>query len=372
MAFSMMTQSCGKACKQEEDFKITLGIESLEMSDENEDDLFEDVLVTIAWDGIVEKMTKTSGEPDEFQELKEFTIHSSSENLTEKLKLCPIMFNLSRGCDDLGSVKLPIPKCVAEAVLCADFNSQTVINDLKFEVKGDQNGKMTVKFGIEKISCDEASKKIYQKLQIHKNDRKKNERKIKSKKKNASGSDEEVEEELDEETCSGFKCPHELPDHCKQDLGLSKSVYRIINGNLVNVEDKIGICGEKCQATRKIVKNICKENSSVPLSKLFEFKDDDPKCVDLFHKTSLEYPECGGQRTNVPVESKGRLQKNNWMERNLQEEDLLRKLCEKYGIDADEVRALGEKVEKCKTKKTRKKKFRKSKNVESIPAENKT
>lgn len=349
MATSLMSHSCGDACKEETQYLVSFAVTSLEMTDEDEEELFSEVLVVITWDGNVVKLMKSDQDlMGDFVEKMELLVHASPETFSKKLKSSPIMVNLSREGNDLGTIKLTLSDCLIDSVLCQEFNSQIVSKELKFVKDDEENGAMKVNFRIEKISNDAVSENLNKTMQAKLGKRVK---KTKKDKENSSDKDS------NDDSCKDFLCPDELPEQCKQNLGLNQNVYRIINGNLINVKDKIG---QKCPVSEKI--------SSL---NRYEFNDGEPNCEVVFknspclhrEQTKIVSPECNDRSlsSKLPDENYRNRPKDDWIDRNIQEEDLLKKLCIKYGIDADEIRAVGQKVESKKVKKLKKKKLKDTK-----------
>jgi hypothetical protein len=374
MTSTLSSNPCGDACKDEAEYLMSFKVTSLKMTDADEEELFSEVLVAIAWDGNVVKIMKND-DSQEFKDKVYLLVHASPENLSMKLKKSPIMLNLSRGCNELGIVKLPLSVCFADAVKCEDFESQTVSNEFKFVHEGEENATISVSFRIEKLPEDEITKSLYKTMTSKLGKR------MKKMKKN--GAVEENEIDSDDEFCADFQCPDEMPEHCKQDLGLSENVYRIINGNLINVKDKIGPCGQKCPVARKYIKELCTSPpENLPSSSRYDFKDDQPKCRELFktpsclskNQTKVACPDCGGRKSTAKsssVEKSKKCRDDTWIDRNIQEEDLLKKLCSKYGINVDEVRAIGQATKKVKkVKKNNVKKTKKTSVAPKLPCLN--
>lgn len=137
---------CGLFCQTEAEFSLKFVVTALSLTDEDEDNGFEDILVTITFDGNVFKI-------DDFKETAEggvelvgrgLDLRLTPEKFSEKLRTCPIMFNLSRGCNELGTVKLEFSECFMDAPKCEDFEKQSVSNDLKFIKENEMNGLMAL------------------------------------------------------------------------------------------------------------------------------------------------------------------------------------------------------------------------------------
>lgn len=371
-----MTQPCGDDCNQETEFLVSFVVMSLEMTDRQSSQLFKDVLVVITWDGNVVKLKNENEDAEEFIESMKLLVHGTPNHMATILKTSPIMFDVSRGCSELGSTKLEISECFADAVLCADFNSQTVTVDLKFSKNEIDNANMTAYFRIQKLLNDGNSQNLFKELSSKKSDHAKKLEKQRKKLEAGGADNDDYDDDSENDPCDDFACPDDLPEHCKRDLGLNQNVYRIINGNLLNLKDKIGPCGEVCPVAGKYIKELCKsEPEDVPLSSRFHF-DSEPKCGEIFdasrscgckRQTNVTCPDCGGRlpsralsmQKDIRAEPRQQLCKDNWIDRNIQEEDLLKKLCDKYGISVDEVRAIGQETDSGKCKKTKKRKVKK-------------
>lgn len=369
MATKLMKEPCGGTCFEEAEFLVSFVVTSLEMMDADEDELSKDVLIVATWDGNVMKLTNTKGDDaKEFSESLDWMIHSTPDDFSKKLQSCPILLNLSRGCQELGTIQLPISGCFADAVLCDDFNSQTVTLDFDFVLEENENAKMQAYFRIHKLLNDGISEKFHESLRSQKAKRRKQlekqKKKIKTNRKTSAirdtSSTESSEKDSEEQPCDDFLCPDELPEGCKRSFGLEEAVYRIVNGNLVNIRDKTGPCGEKCPVARNFIKDLCKEtHDEKKTSTRYQFEDSSPKCHEIF--------DCSRSNQTNPSYPDEEIQpdfhcKDDWIDRNIKEEDLLEELCRKYEINVEDVRALGreEASKVCEAEHKKKKKIRKA------------
>lgn len=357
MENSLRSQPCGEMCNQEVEYSLNFVITSLVMKDEDNTKGFSNVLIVITWDGNVVKIVNTKGnDVEEFNENMELHIHATPEILSRKLKTCPIMFNLSRDCTELGTESMLITKCFSESILCDDFNSQTTSAEFVFVKENKTNATMNAYIKLEKLPKNEAMHNLYKAFSKSFGKYSKElKRGVKDKKENES-------DEESDDSCKDFACPEEMLESCKKDIGLQQNIYRIINGNLFNLKDNIGPCGEKCEAARRIKKDL---NKSTPEAiSLLKFH----KCShDIKHFPCDCRPSCGG--FNITPDTKPILKhaehpnhKRNWIDRNIKEEEILKKLCDKYGINVNEVQGIGEE----NSRKTNVKKGRKTKKVRNI------
>lgn len=258
---SLAIEPCEPECNEVNEFLFTFIIETFQMK--NEDRFSDEKQLTYTWDGnVIKSIAKTSVE--EFVGSKELIVYASPMEMFKKLRNSPIMLNFMASCDDLGTIKLPITHCFSEAVLCKDFNSQRIKNDFKFVKDEKETATIEMDFVIEKLPREseadilkafENSNKLFQK----------NLKKKQKKRKGLNGDDDEDDDD-EAEPCPEFACFDELPEHCKKKLELGEHVYKIINGHLINVRDKKGICGEACEVAKKYCKEYRKSTSLTPSS----------------------------------------------------------------------------------------------------------
>lgn len=357
MATTLMNEPCGDVCGEETEYVVTFGITSLEMTDAKQVEQFNQVFIIVAWSGMVSKLRQKE-ESDEFTEQHSWEIHLTPHQMSQKLKTSPIMLNLVRGCDDLGNAMLPITDCFSDALLCEDFNSETVVNDFKFVLNDQQNGTLKAFFRVQKLLDDGVSGSVFKSMK-----KKLAKTRRKTKKQSGGANDEDFESDDDDEDgnhdpCNDFACPDELTEQCKLEMGLGRNFYRIINGNLVNMKNKAGPCGAPCETGRRLTRDAKKASEDAPIfSTRFKFKDCLPKCNEIFGPPSakLSSKPLTPFRPRLPCSS-------DWIDRNINEEELLRKLCKKYGIDVDDLKDDESKTEP-KVKKAKKTKKSKTKCV---------
>lgn len=264
MATTLATQPCGTDCTTDADFVLTFNITCITLANEAKFLSYEKVL-TITWDNNVLRSTA-------LERLQDLTgpvvikVHCTPAELSYKLKTCPILFNMTAVCDDLGTIRFPMSNCFCDAVMCTDFSSQTIRNDFKFVKDDVTNGTIEVELKIERannnLAMSDALKKAQELVEEKRRARKR-------------GADDDSEEEIDE--CAGieFPCQQELAEHCRKHLAVDDHKYRIINGHLVNVADKRGFCGEICETAMKYCKELKaagEEEPEVDLDEMFKKK----------------------------------------------------------------------------------------------------
>ena len=344
MATSLMTQPCCDVCDQDAEYLVSFVISSLEMTDAEQGDLCSEILMVVAWDRNVMKLIKKSEVDEEFDKNYEITILATPNEFSKKLKKNPIMLNISRGCTELGTAKLELSDCFTDAVLCDEFNSQTVVKDYTFVLDEQENAKMKAYFRVQKLLDDGLMGKVFKDLK---------DKKKKRLKKDRHGSDDDSDDTSDEGgKCRDFACPDELAAKCMMELGLDKFCYRIVNGNLVNVKDRSGPCGEECRTGAKLTKEISNVPVDEPIfSTRFNFAECSARCEDVFKESDgscvsskrKEFQNFCSQLTSNPSTSPStpvtrKPCKDDWIDRNIKEEDLLIKLCEKYKVKVDDLK----------------------------------
>lgn len=265
---TLATQSCGKPCNEDADFAVTFLINSLTLTNESKYS-GDEKLLTVTWDGNVFRSTAK-------ESMEEFTgrrqvlyIHCTPMQLNRKLKSSPILMNLTVFCADLGTVKFPLTDCFCDAILCTDFNSQTLKNDFKFVKDEIEHGAMDIDLKIERMDNQQSIFDAIKNAQVTASKR--------NRKKSKAQSDSDADDEDDVLCQVDFLCPNDIPEHCKKHLEIGEHSYRIINGHLMNVKDKRGFCGDICVTAMKYCKEVGKpavpkKVSSIDLQKLFRRK----------------------------------------------------------------------------------------------------
>jgi Domain of unknown function (DUF4776) len=256
MAATLSSEPCDPECNEVNEFLFSVIIESFQLKNEDKFSGAEKQL-TYTWDGNVIKSIALDS-VDEFIGRKEFLVYASPMEMFKKLRNSPIMLNLMAACDDLGTIKLPITHCFSEAVLCNDFNTQRFKTEIKFTKDEVEIATVEMDLMIEKIPRESVADVVKFFEVTNKNFQ----AKWKKKQKKQVGSNDEDDEE--QGPCPEFACYKELPPHCKQRLELGEHVYKIINGHLINVQNKKSLCGETCEVAKKYCAEIQNDPSSPP------------------------------------------------------------------------------------------------------------
>ena len=191
---------CGTECQQETQYSLNFVLKSLKMSDKDKAAGFKNILIVITFDGNVMKVEQTK-DSEEFEEGRSLLIQSTPEKLSYSLRSCPILYNLSRGCTELGIFRQKITECFTDSVKCQNFSSQSIAGEMTFtDNDGNENGTMTVVFQVRKVE-DDVIKGIFK--AYSKETKKQSKKKLK--KKSATGGGE-LDEEGEEEEGGVEKC----------------------------------------------------------------------------------------------------------------------------------------------------------------------
>lgn len=126
---ALTSAKCQEACQEDAEFKLRFVITSLKFLGKGKKgkDLT-DVFIIVTFDGNVFKFhdLKEDDQGDLVSVGHELTMQLSPENFSKKLRSCPIMFDLCRDCDELGTFTLEVPECFVEAVKCDEFATETI------------------------------------------------------------------------------------------------------------------------------------------------------------------------------------------------------------------------------------------------------
>lgn len=339
---TLATEPCEPGCNEVNEFLFSFIINSIDLK--NEDKYSPEKTLSFTWDGNVKKLYAKSLVSD-FIGKTELIVFASPMDMFKKLRNSPIMLNLMASCDDLGTIKLPISHCFAEAVLCGDFNSQRIKNEFKFTKDGKETASVDMDFLIEKIPR-ESEAVVLKAFEIsNKNYQKKLKQKMKKKIGTSADNDEEEVDDEEVSPCPEFACTDELPAHCKKALDLGEHVYKIINGHLLNIRDKRGICGEACDVAKKYCKEYRNLDTSTTLHNSIDLDN-------IFTSRSLNKVKCQ-QQSSEDILSSNFFLKNDDMAKH--HENQMKKIKEGFEYGCGDVH-----LSQCVTKKRNKKKLKKN------------
>lgn len=146
MATSILTEKFNTYCTEDAEFSLKFVITSLSLIDKDKSTGFTDILVNITFDGNVIKIENIEepGEDGTIQIGREIIFQITPEKFAEKLRTSPIMLNLSRGCIELGDIKIDLTSCFIDSIKCDEFSSQTVFLEEKFMNGETENAQMTL------------------------------------------------------------------------------------------------------------------------------------------------------------------------------------------------------------------------------------
>lgn len=159
MASKLMSRECDSACKEETEFLLKFIITSLTLTDNEASEELNDILVVITFDGNVIKIEDFESNADGNMKYvgRQLTLQMSPEMFSKKLRTCPIMLDLSRGCTELGTLKVQITDCFADAVKCEEFSSEATTNEFNFVKDEVKNASMIMILEVSRPTDDETS-----------------------------------------------------------------------------------------------------------------------------------------------------------------------------------------------------------------------
>lgn len=168
---ALTSAKCQEACQEDAEFKLQFVITSLKFLGKGKKgkDL-NDVFIIVTFDGNVFKFhdLKEDDQGDLVPVGHELIMQLSPENFSKKLRSCPIMFDLCRDCDELGTFMLEVPECFAEAVKCDEFATETITTVQTFKKDGaevaDAGMMIRVRREIENAAAQKLKKAMKKKL----------------------------------------------------------------------------------------------------------------------------------------------------------------------------------------------------------------
>lgn len=145
-----------ESCREQCEFVLRLIIDKLKLCDKNKSQGFKDISVVLTLDSNVIKIENIQSENENVNQQRIIYFTTTPEQFSKKLKHSPMLVNLSRGCDDLGTVKIKFPDCSCEAILSGDFENETIRSENKFVNDGIENALMEMSLDISKqpVSSD--------------------------------------------------------------------------------------------------------------------------------------------------------------------------------------------------------------------------
>ncbi|KAL7022839.1 hypothetical protein ACKWTF_012402 [Chironomus riparius] len=149
-----LMQKCSQNCKEQCEFSLFITILKLILTDNEKNRGFEDIALTLTIDSNIIKIDNIQSSDENVNIQREVNFQTTPNHFSQKLRKSPIMMNLARECMDLGTVKLQITDCFADAVLCDDFTSERIICDYKFKKDEVENASMEISLQTVRKSID--------------------------------------------------------------------------------------------------------------------------------------------------------------------------------------------------------------------------
>lgn len=116
----MQSNDCN-LCNENMEFVLKLTITKLKLLGKELIKGFEDIAIVITLDGNVVRIENIDAHDENVHIERHFLFQLTPENFNKKLRNSPIMMNLSRGCNQLGTIRIATADCFASAVMCDDF-----------------------------------------------------------------------------------------------------------------------------------------------------------------------------------------------------------------------------------------------------------
>lgn len=136
---------CG--ANKEEDENENENVNSTNPPTDNE------LLLIVTWSGQVFKLQQQIEETQPVE--LNLTLRTTKHECSKKLRTSPVMIKLCRNSKDVGISEVLVSNCFCDSILCEEFSSQTLDQDLKFlNDEGTTTAKSSLTFNIRKIAID--------------------------------------------------------------------------------------------------------------------------------------------------------------------------------------------------------------------------
>lgn len=110
------------------------------------------VLVIVAWENRVYKLYRTNEEMENPIELV-LLLRTTETECKRKLQTSPVVIKLRQSSKDVGVAEVSVSKCFYESILCGEFSSQTLEQDLIFNAADDRiAAKGSLTFNMRKLA----------------------------------------------------------------------------------------------------------------------------------------------------------------------------------------------------------------------------
>jgi len=233
---------CSLNRKDQCEFILLITVQTLTLTDSGKNRGFEDIALTFTIDSNVIKIDNVQSSDENVNIHREVIFQASPEYFSKKLRESPIMINLARECMDLGTVKVEITNCFADAVLCDDFSSERMICDYKFENDGMENASMELSLQAVRKSVDNEGMKDFLRTNAKRRERVRNKAQTVVPKLDSSVSssdtsfmcDADLLKELcpfEDKTFHSFssKSKHSKASKCLSDIAASLDIHKCSN-----------------------------------------------------------------------------------------------------------------------------------------------
>lgn len=154
MTTKLMKLANCSLCKDILQFTLKLTITKLRLLGKETEKGFEDITIAITLDSNVIKIEDIRAHDENVNIVKHLLFQATPETFNRKLQSSPIMVNVSRVCTDLGTTRISIADCFADAVLCDEFSKEVFEGAFSFSMDGITTCEMELSLEIERNNSD--------------------------------------------------------------------------------------------------------------------------------------------------------------------------------------------------------------------------
>lgn len=123
-------------CQENMEFVLKVTITKLKLLGKEASKGFEGIQLNLTLDSNVMKIENIDAADENVNIVQELRFQLSPEKFNQKLHFSPVMVNLSRNCDNMGTIKIAIADCFADAVMCDEFAVETIEGGYTFKHEG--------------------------------------------------------------------------------------------------------------------------------------------------------------------------------------------------------------------------------------------
>lgn len=153
MAKLMNLEEC-MMCQENMEFILKVTITKMKLLGKQLSKGFDGIKLNLTLDSNVIKIENIEAEDENVNIKQELRFQLTPEKFNQKLHISPVMMNLSRHCENLGTIKIAIADCFADAVMCDEFGKETIEGAYVFSQDGISNCQVELNLEITRVASE--------------------------------------------------------------------------------------------------------------------------------------------------------------------------------------------------------------------------